>query len=164
MTIFAQLLIMNSVLGAALFELPVQWQLTRSRTIPTGNQSTITETYRETWQIAWPVDQNVTLRSWRDEIPVYVGPQIRDADTGPQHIILQRQDLMRLLGLTTNPGPTNNAPVTPPAYELITLKLKPVGTTRGQFDLSVRTSDDEHISIHFEYGESNKLRQTANNN
>ena len=127
-------------------ELPVTWQLTRSRMIGTDN-STITETYRESWTLEIQNGGIYQLRSPRAVIPAFVSDETQQGnDNVPSSLTMSESNFGKLIGIKHSDTDLDalssiDRPVT------IQL-LKP---TKQDAEILLTWSDDEHFVVHLDF-------------
>lgn len=129
-------------------DIPLAWQLTKSRLAEKGPATTMTESYRETWTIEQRPDGAVHLVSPRARVAAFLpaGEMLKPGIT-PTVIIVADTDVARLVGIPVEPilvdGEELPRPSTP-----VTLKL--VRSAKSGTDVSMAWSDDEHFAVHLD--------------
>lgn len=127
-------------------DLPVTWQLTRSRLAGTDN-ATVTETYRETWVLEIQAGGIYHLRSPRTVIPAYVSDQpLSDADKVPTVLMVSEEDFGKLLGIKQAESEVENQAgiVRPIAIQLSRQK-------KADTEILLSWSEEEHFVVQLDF-------------
>lgn len=132
-------------------DLPVSWQLTRSKLMGPG-AATMTESFRETWTLEVASSGRVFLASPRARVPAFTeDARPRGSATDlPQTVVISERDLAKLVGIKASSG-ADDEPEAPidPVGRPVTLNLR---QTRGGLDVSLAWSEEEHFAVHLDIG------------
>lgn len=135
------------------FDVPVAFQLTRTRTMGFG-PSSITESYREAWVLELNGSGMMNLRSRRASVPVFAaGPKTKSVIlTGmPRFLLISDRDVARLVGiLPPNQGEGANDDADGAVGHMLTLSLGRGG--RGGTDMTMGWTEEEHFAVHIDIG------------
>ena len=141
----------------ARFDLPVAFQLTRPRRLG-ALAASITETYRETWELEVRAGGLMTLRSSRATAVAYGAGTVAgspDAVTTPVAVWISEGDFSRLVGLSS-PAAESDEWADGRRYRdssserMIYLSLS--RSTKLAGDLVLLGADDEHFAVHIDAG------------
>lgn len=127
-------------------DLPVTWQLTRSR-MAGSNNATTTETYRETWVLEIQNGGIYQLRSPRSVIPAYVSDHlISDAEMIPTVLIVSEDDFGKLLGIRQADAEIEDQTglVRPVSIQLARQK-------KTDTEILLSWSEDEHFVVQLDF-------------
>jgi hypothetical protein len=127
-------------------ELPITWQLTRSRMI--GNDSsTITETYRESWTLEIQTGGIYYLRSPRAVIPAFVSEETRqETENVPTSLTMSESDFGKLIGV--KPTETD-LDILPSIVRPVKIQL--MKQTKQDSEILLTWSDDEHFIVQLDF-------------
>ena len=140
---------------SARLDIPVAWQLTRTRLLAPGS-TTVTESFRETWILEVRPGGLIYLRSPRAVVPAY-SPSHAIA-TGkialPETLVLSEHDFARLVGIrNAEPDADADTDDTESSTSLdrpVTIQLGK--TARKGTDVNMAWSDEEHFAVHIDVG------------
>jgi len=125
-------------------ELPISWQLTRSRMLG-ATSSTMTETYSETWMLEHS-SGIYHLRSPRATIPAFVSEDTKLAGYHvPTSITMSETDFGKLIGLRQTKGTGSLPSVDRP----ITIQLK--RNSKQESEILLTWGDDEHFIVQLDF-------------
>jgi hypothetical protein len=138
------------------FDLPVTWQLTRSKLMGPG-ATTLTESFRETWTLELNATGRVFLQSPRARVPAFAsGETPAPADkpvTLPHTLVLSERDLARLVGIKPGADADDEAEaIAEPVGRPVTLILQ--ASAKNGLDVSLAWSEEEHFAVHLDIGSS----------
>lgn len=127
-------------------ELPITWQLTRSRLVG-SDSSTITETYRETWTLEIQSGGIYQLRSPRALIPAFVSDDTQQGgENVPTSLTVSESDFGKLIGVKH----AENEIVNLPAIDRpVTIQL--TKHSKQDAEILLTWSDDEHFVVQLDF-------------
>jgi len=126
-------------------ELPVTWQLTRTRMVG-SDSSTVTETFRETWILEIQTGGIYHLRSPRAHIPVFVSEEAQASENVPVNLTMSESNLGRLIGVKKSENETLNQPA---IDRPVNIQLsKP---SKQDSEILLTWSDDEHFIVQLDF-------------
>lgn len=133
-------------------DLPVSWQLTRSRLMGPG-AATMTESFRETWTLEIAASGRLYLTSPRARIPAY-GESREGGTDMPRILIISERDLGRLVGIKPSQEMQDDDPeaTAEPVGRPVTVHL--LQSNKSGLDVSLTGSDEEHFALHLDVGTS----------
>lgn len=127
-------------------ELPVSWQLTRTR-LAGASSSTVTETYRETWVLEIQGGGVYQLQSPRSKVPAYVPEDQQSAtEVVPTSLTVSETDFGRLIGVRRNDAETATTTGLDRPISIPLTKKK-----KSETDILLTWSEDEHYSIQLDF-------------
>ena len=127
-------------------ELPVTWQLTRSRMVG-SDSSTVTETYRESWTLEIQSGGIYHLRSPRAVIPAFVSDETEQvSENVPTSLTMSESDFGKLIGVK---HAENETPTLPAIDRPVTIQL--MKHTKQDSEILLTWSDDEHFIVQLDF-------------
>jgi hypothetical protein len=127
-------------------ELPVTWQLTRSRMIG-ADSSTVTETYRETWILEIQNAGILHLRSPRAVVPIFVSEEAQQVgENVPTNLTMSESDFGKLIGVKHAENEIGNLPA---IDRPVTIQL--MKGSRQDSEILLTWSDDEHFIVQLDF-------------
>lgn len=127
-------------------ELPVSWQLTRTRLAGTSS-STVTETYRETWTLEIQAGGIYHLQSPRGTVPAYASsPDPSDPESVPTALTVAESDFGRLIGVKkADPEAGSAEGIDRPVLIALTKQKK------TDAEILLTWSEDEHYVVQLDF-------------
>jgi hypothetical protein len=127
-------------------ELPVNWQLTRSRLVGTSS-STVTETYRETWTLEIQAGGIYHLQSPRATVPAFVpAGNPTDSEAVTTALTVAESDFGRLIGVKRADPEAGTADGLDRPVVIQLTKQK-----RNDSEILLTWSEDEHYAVQLDF-------------
>jgi hypothetical protein len=134
------------------FRVAVHWQMTRARFDRYGNASD-SESFQESWKLEVFSDGQAFLATHRQRVPVTVEPAVPAsgrASVRPNVLIVQRNDMALLLGLSAIPEIGAGANILRSGDSQLRLNI---GDAKAAVPVTFDGPDDEHVAIRLNVGE-----------